>query len=55
MRNNQMTGVIWKDDSANVRICGEKKFMKAGDKEGCAVRFVLLRSQPPAVTPPAGQ
>lgn len=50
-----LTGVLWGDDSANVRICSEKRYMGTGDKEGCAVRFVLLRSQPPAVTPPAGQ
>lgn len=43
-----LTGVLWHDDSANVRICSEKRFMKAGDKEGCAVRFVILDSAPPA-------
>lgn len=50
-----LTGVLWQDDSANVRICSEKRYMAPGDKEGCAVRFVLLRSTPPAVTQPAGQ
>lgn len=51
-----LTGVLWQDDSMNVKICSEKVYMKPGDKEGCAVRFVLLRSpSPESVTPPAGQ
>lgn len=49
-----LTGVIWKDDSSNVRICQEKRYLKAGEKEGCAVRFVLLRSPSPSVTQPDG-
>lgn len=43
-----LTGVVWKDDSQNVRICAEKRWMKAGEKEGCAVRIVVLRSEAPA-------
>lgn len=48
-----MTDIVWNDDSGNVRICSEKKYMKPEDREGCAIRLVILRSETPAqVTQP---
>lgn len=40
-----LTSVLWADDSQNVRLCAEKRYMKPGEREGCQVRFVLLRPE----------
>lgn len=45
-----LTGIIWRDDSANTRVCCEKVYMKPGEREGCQVRFVLLRPEPQPTT-----
>ena len=37
-----LTGIVWKDDATNVRICSEKRYCGPEDKEGCAIRLVLL-------------
>lgn len=37
-----LTEVLWADDAQTVRVCSEKRWMNAGDQEGCAVRLVLL-------------
>lgn len=41
-----LTGIVWNDDSQNVRICPEKRWARADEKTGCAVRVVLLASVP---------
>lgn len=43
-----LTGVIWKDDSSNVRITSEKRWVGRDEKEGCAVRIMVIRSPLPA-------
>lgn len=50
-----LTGVLWEDDSSNTKICSEKVYMKPGDKEGCAVRFVLLRAGTQEFGPESGK
>ncbi len=45
-----LTSIVWVDDSANIRVCGEKVYATPTDSEGCRVRFVLLRPEP---QPPA--
>lgn len=40
-----LTSVVWTDDCQTVRICSEKRWCGLGDKEGCAVRIVLLQPQ----------
>lgn len=37
-----LTGVVWKDDAQNVRVCSEKKYAGPNDQTGCSVRLVIL-------------
>lgn len=37
-----LTGIVWHDDAGNVRICSEKRYKKPDEREGCAVRIVLI-------------
>lgn len=37
-----LSSIVWKDDSQNIRLCTEKRWCGPEDKEGCAIRLVLL-------------
>lgn len=42
------TGVLWVDDSANVKITSEKVYAENGQREGCEITVTFLLSDPPS-------
>jgi Holliday junction resolvase RusA-like endonuclease len=39
---DSLTGIVWVDDAQNVRICSEKRWAAPHEKQGCAIRIVVL-------------